>query len=196
MHSDIKKPLIITLLAWMLALVLLTALYNTSLRNRKPTQREFLAGMLPVYPGAYQVERGESEGGRWGRVAYLVDEDYPSEAVLAYYRSALTMLGWTEWQMGRPRWLVTRNGEKVRAILETNWNDASELRTITVRLQWDGIYRGGLGRQMVEAKPGGSPMRVTCVLAPNYVPSADKIDATPEGRTPPPPARPPLSDDR
>jgi hypothetical protein len=125
------KRLAMLLVALLLVWVLILALLSKNRRQSGDGQRQ----ELPVYYGAYEVQRKRAEAADWEMVQYRVEIAYPSTAVYEFYRKVFENQGWTRRPADQmPQWTLTPRRGKTDAVFDAAWVDPKQLRRIDLRL--------------------------------------------------------------
>jgi len=90
---------------------------------------------LPVYTGAYDVERKRAEVPDWEQVMYRVEEGYPSTAVYYFYRDIFEAEGWRPRPADEtPEWKFLGRDKNLRAVFLAQWASPNQLRLVELRL--------------------------------------------------------------
>ena len=155
--SGLRAALVVLLLAWFVALLVLSRLH----RGRGPQDNE---GVLPVYPGAYQAEIKTIPDRDWKSANYSVALDYPSLEVFNYYDEHMKSQGWSrQHPPGEPQWTVSQTDKGKHATLVGAWIGRDRLWRVDLQLTWDESKRGS---EDAEAPR----MQVAATMSRNMIP--------------------------
>jgi hypothetical protein len=165
--SGLRAALVVLLLAWLVALVVLSRLH----RGGGPQEGE---GVLPVYPGAYQADIRTIPDRDWKSASYTVALDYPSLAVFNYYDEHMKSQGWSRrFPPGEPQWTVAQTGKGKHATMFSAWVSSDGLWRVDLQLTWDEAKRGA-------EESEAARMQVAATMSRNMVPEPAKEEKAQE----------------